>query len=795
MSFKFTNLFRFVVLTLGLFLCSNFIKAQEITGIVIDAVTEQAIPFVNVVYGEREGTITDIDGKFKITDIDDLDKLQFSCLGYYQIELQVDEITPYVYVELQPLQYELAEINILPGENPAISIMRKVIENSHLHNPELYDPYSCILYHKMIVEYDLPKDVAEEELPRLMNNLGLSKDSYLLLFESVSEKRHLKKGVEKERIISGRVSGLKNPTLASFPALLQPFSFYNQYVKLLDNSYLNPASKPGLNVYNYQLLDTIVDADGDSIYYISYHPKRNRNFRGMTGTFHVHGPSSAIKSVVAKTTGTSNGVSLFIRQNYQPNENGLWFPSQLESSLEFGSNGSRNELAYPFIGKGKSYVTAINTNPGYTAKDFDNITLEDESFAYDSPDVGLYRYEPLTERDSLTYQLLDSLGRKNHLDAIINLQMSLVKGYMPVGKFQVDLRRFFNYNDYEGFKIGLGLYTSPRLSPNFSTGGYVNYGFVDKEWKYGGSLLVTPFKNKEDRFIIDYKDDVFETGNYTYLDGSEKNSTELFRGFLTETMDRSKVFKIGAEFRFLKYFKMGAYYRQAEVDPRKAYKFLDTDQLATAFDFQEAEIKLKWAHRETFTNSALGLLSEGTSFPKVWLNGVYGSGDQDGSFEYQKLEGQIEKTFYYPNAMYTTLRVQGAKLYGDYPSTFLYSALGTYKSFTVFIPNSFGTMRLNEFAADQFTAVYFSHGMPLSLNTNRRVKPEIVLMSNAAWGDATQDVNSFERGYYESGVYLKNLLSSFIFQYGLSVHYRYGAYRLDEPIDNWAFKLGLEVVF
>ncbi|MCU4164717.1 DUF5686 family protein [Carboxylicivirga caseinilyticus] len=775
-------------------LIAGFTKttAQEINGVVVDAITRQSIPFVNVAYGDQKGTITDIDGKFKIAKIESTDNIRFSCLGYYPFQLKSNEIDPFLTIKLQPIQYELDEINVVPGENPAVAIMRNVIENSDQHNPSLYQPFSCILYHKMIVEYDMPEEIREEELPKLMNDLGLSKDSYLMLFESVSEKRHFKKGMDKERILSGRVSGMKNATLASLPAMLQPFSFYDQYLKILDSDYLNPASKPGLNNYYFQLLDTIVDNKGDSIYYISYNPKPTQNFRGLSGTFHIQKSDWAIKSVVAKTAGSNKGLSLYIKQNYQPTEEGFWFPHQLESSLEFKSIGSSQQLPYPLIGKGKSYVTAINTKPDFTARDFDNVVFEDATLAQTSPEVGLYRYEPLTARDSLTYHLLDSIGKRAHLDAIINLQLSMIKGYLPAGKFQLDLRRFFDYNDFEGFKIGLGIYTSPKISTKFSTGGYITYGFGDKEWKYGGSFFLTPFKRDENRFIIDYKDDVFATGELSFLDGVQKNSAEIFRGLLTETMDRTQEIKLGTEFRFLRYFKTGLYYKNATVTPKKSYRFLETDEVAPEFDFQEASVKLKWAHRETFTNSALGFLSEGTNYPTVWINGTYGQWQQNGTFNYQKLEAQVEKTFNYPNAMYTNLRVQGGKLFGEYPSTFMYSSLGSYKRFTIFIPNSFATMRLNEFATEQFSAVYFSHGIPLALNTNQRIKPEIILTTNAAWGEAPNGISSMEKGYYESGFYLRNLLSNFIFRYGLSVHYRYGPYKLDKEIDNWAFKLGVE---
>jgi hypothetical protein len=83
------------------------------------------------------------------------------------------------------------------------------------------------------------------------------------------------------------------------------------------------------------------------------------------------------------------------------------------------------------VGTGKSYITAINTKPEFYPKEFDNILMEDVSSSASSPGIDNYRYEPLTARDSLTYHILDSIGRKNHLDALIKTQLSLIKGYLP----------------------------------------------------------------------------------------------------------------------------------------------------------------------------------------------------------------------------------------------------------------------------------------------------------------------------------------------------------------------------
>ena len=787
------RIFLFVIAIVFLSCTSSF--AQVLKGKVLDEKSLDPIPFVNVVYSEGAGTVTDIDGRFEIRTNAEITSLKISCLGYEPKQMSIEEFYKSKEIKLRPLKYSLPTVDVLPTENPAIAIMRKVVANKDQHNPDNYNPFSCVMYHKMTLDFDYPVDLSKEEIDELKDSLGLNNDSYLFLFESVSEKKHLKKGVGKEKVISGRVSGLKDPLLASFPAILQPFSFYGNYIKLLGYQYLNPASRAGISSYQFILEETITEANGDSVFYISYRPKADRSFRGLKGAFHIDSQSMAIKTVSATTMGVDNGMRLFIRQKYQLSDNGLWFPLQLESSLQFGSLGAARRLPFPILGKGKSYVTAINTEPQFDPKEFDNVILEGISDSKNAPDVAQFRYEPLTARDSLTYHFLDSIGRKNHLDALIKTQISMVKGYLPMGKLQLDLSKLIDYNDYEGLQLGAGIYTSSRLSENFTTGGYYTYGFSDKASKYGLELSVNPFVNKENKAYIKYQDDVQATGSIEFLDGVKALSSERFGRFLTETMDLSEGYSAGVEFRFLRYLKAGLEYSDHEVTPLRSYHFSENGNVAEAFEHQEGKLKLKWAQKETFTNSPLGKISNGTKWPVVWVNTSFGRWKTDQQFDYTSFEGRIHKQFNYPNSMYTILRLEGGYLNGDYNPTLLYSALGSYKSFTVFVPYTFGTMRLNEFAASEFGALYFSHGMPLGLNTENRIKPEIVLSTNVAFGEAPDGFKSISKGYYESGFYLKNLFSNFIFQYGLSVHYRYGTYRLPDAIDNWAFKLGLEFAF
>ena len=86
-----------------------------------------------------------------------------------------------------------------------------------------------------------------------------------------------------------------------------------------------------------------------------------------------------------------------------------------------------------------------------------------------------------------------------------------------------------------------------KLSKNFTTGGYFAYGFKDKNWKYGTSLDITPLKNKENKIILAYKDDVNSTGSVTFIDGINQRSAEAYGRFTTKTMDLNKEATLGTD--------------------------------------------------------------------------------------------------------------------------------------------------------------------------------------------------------------------------------------------------------
>ena len=69
---------------------------------------------------------------------------------------------------------------------------------------------------------------------------------------------------------------------------------------------------------------------------------------------------------------------------------------------------------------------------------------------------------------------------------------NLGNGFLPTNFFDLDLRYLIKFNQYEGFRTGLGGTTNKSFSDRYRVNGYLVYGFKDTRFKYsiGGGFRV-----------------------------------------------------------------------------------------------------------------------------------------------------------------------------------------------------------------------------------------------------------------------------------------------------------------
>ncbi|MBN2807287.1 MAG: carboxypeptidase-like regulatory domain-containing protein, partial [Prolixibacteraceae bacterium] len=151
MSFR-SKILLFFCLTI----CSLSGPAQTrifIEGQVYDASTGEPLPYANIHFQKnKNGTISYTDGYFSINTNLVPDSMFISAIGFETQALFISKYENQVFnIGLKPKDFELSEILILPGENPATVIMKKVIDEKTRNNPLNNQNIACNAYTKILV--------------------------------------------------------------------------------------------------------------------------------------------------------------------------------------------------------------------------------------------------------------------------------------------------------------------------------------------------------------------------------------------------------------------------------------------------------------------------------------------------------------------------------------------------------------------------------------------------------------------------------------------------------------------
>jgi len=352
--------------------------------------------------------------------------------------------------------------------------------------------------------------------------------------------------------------------------------------------------------------------------------------------------------------------------------------------------------------------------------------------------------------------------------------------------------------------LGLGLSTNYKVASFFSLGGYVAYGFKDETWKYAYFLHLFPSWNSETKLILNCSRDVWETATYSFFEDNIMGSSEWYRDFLIDQMDKIEEKEASFTFRALQYLKVNFYINQSRKQLTN-YGFINNIEgiptITNDFHFAEAGLNLKIGFKEKFIlTPGKRKLSLGTDYPMVWFNLKRGLSILNGEYVYTKYELKISKRFITRSFGKSQITLVGGKAEGNIPISNLYNGHGSYQSFTIETENSFATMRLNEFYSSEFTSLFLNQDFGSLLFNWPRFKPEICLVTNIAFGklqnqDYHQIINikTLGHGYYESGILINKILNNQFSDIGFGIFYRYGTYSFVKISDNFGYKITIHL--
>ena len=794
-----------------LFFSKNvFSQTETIKGIVIDSLTKKPLPFVNIIYNnQKQGLSANIDGSFQIKRSNKIKFLEFSYLGYKTKHLNIKELksNKILKIKLSEKIFDINEITVFAGENPAHRIINKVIENRKINNPENLESFSYKSYDKMVFTVDLDKALKEVKNENINIDSLMRDSSYLnaknmvdslffFMTETLSERKFKKPGKIAEKVIATRVSGLKNTSFFVLATSFQSFSFYNEMITLAESRYINPISKGSTKRYFFNIEDTTYNQRGDTIFRISYKPKKGKNFEALEGVLNINTHKYAIENVIAKPVDNNGLVNIEIQQKYELLNNKFWFPTELNTTMIFpASQIEAGSLKMDLLSISKSYIYDIEINTEISKKDFSIAQLEiaKDALKKDSLFWDKNRKYKLTEKENTTYHVIDSIGKKHNLDLTFNSIQALTKGYIPIQFLDLNLSDLMNYNEFEQLRLGLGMKTNDKISSIFSIGGYFGYGFGDKEFKYGGNLLLNIYKKRDLKLNFSYKNDLIESSGYSFLERQNLSSTEIYRQYLVQDMTYVEEYSSSIQLMPFKHFNLQLNFAVQEIQPSIYSDFIP-------YNFTETSLQFRFAPNEDLAyidNEFIPLLS--TSSPIFLGNVVKGFNTLGGNYDYLKLETKLQISFLTKAFGKTNLQITGGKIWGKTPYFKQYNGHGNYSNFQTETANSFATMRMNEFLSDEFLAVYFRQDFGSLLFKTEKFKPQILLISSLAYGKLNKPdlkynlpYKTMEKGYFESGILINSIIRPLKFMgLGFGAFYRYGNYAFANEKDNFAYKFSI----
>ena len=811
---------RYFILILTL--CTTSIVSAQTTFSFTGKITDnegETLAFVAVIPNDdvSKGVLSDIEGRFTITSKTVIKSLTFRAVGLQTLTLLTDNLPKKgpLSITLKKADNLINEVVISAGENPADRLMRRVIAHRDRNNPEKLKTFQCKTYNKMTFDF-LPNDsafarfIAKRDTNRRINKSriqdyrkrdSIAEQQQSFLMETVTERRFRFPNDNFERVILNRVSGFPNMGIVALANMVQPFSFYGDFLRILDKNYVNPVSIGSPSLYFFNIEDTLYKGV-DTVFLVSFHPRKGKVFEGLTGLLHVNSRHWAVQNVQAKPSNPAQSI-LKIEQQYQFDTLATqWFPEQLNFEWTLPKYPS------PLVGlriTGRSYVSDVSVNPKLKQSDFNpEVPLIIEDSAYNQPDSAwlLYRkVAPLSIRELQTYTFLDSLAAKKHFGAWVNAFQILASGALPLKNSGVnlDLRRLIRLNNYENVRLGIGFTTAQTrmLSrpKRWELGSYVGYGVQDSALKYGGYAKLRLAQGSQTTLQLSYAHDIREPGAASELDATGFVSRSFYAKYFDTYKEISAT--LGSRIGKRVYAKIAL--QQADFKPNYAYNFVKNNgDNAKNFRFAEITTYVKYVYNEQNTALFGETINEINKIPVIEIGYTRGfkNATLGGDYQYEKWLFAVHQSIMIRRLGRATWRVEGGKVNGNVPFSKLFTLnqSGDGGASFIALPNTFQTLKDSVWLSDKFLNVYFQQSFGNILYRSKWSSPQLSIVQNIAIGQLSNpEAHQFitfqtpTKPILESGLILDNLLTlNYVnfanFGIGGAFYYRWGN---ELRKDNW----------
>ncbi|HOY33220.1 MAG TPA: DUF5686 family protein [Bacteroidales bacterium] len=703
----------------------------KIMGTAIDASTKDPIPFVNVYFaGTGVQTTTDFDGKYSIETKIAKDTLTAQYMGYVtQKKTVVKNKFQYIDFELAPTTFELEEAVILPGENPAEVILKKVIKNKELNNKEFYDAFQYEAYSKIQIDANnysekMTNNILLKPFQFVFENADTSTINgkvYLPVFftETLSDiyfRRQPK--ASREIIKASKVSGMESSDLTQIIGdLYLKINIYDNYNVLFDKNFVSPIANFGLAYYKYYLIDSGF-VNNRWCYHIKFKPRRPQELT-YTGNIWINDTTFGVVKVDMRVVRDANINiinEIVVNQEFNLIDGKYWMPTvdNMIADLNLTENTSR--IVGLYVHKSTSFSNFIVNKilPDNFYNEPVNILVKDSAFKQTTEYWQEHRHDSLTLQEQNIYKMVDTVKTLRAFKIYRDILFALSTNHIQIGYFELGpLLSMYSFNSVEGQRFRLGFRTSNDFSKKLMITLYGAYGTQDDKFKYGGEVLYYFRKKPNTGIRIKYSQDVEQLG----LSSTAISNDMLLRSVTSrnkaDKLTMSGSFQSSIEQEWFTGLSNSLYFRHRIVFPVSGepyFKVYENSVLVEKSTFVIAEVQLntRFAYNEKFLSGEFQRLSLGTKYPIVGVAYLYGIKNcLRSNYTYHKLDVTFSHWFNVGTLGWSQYIINAGKVWGrlPYPLLKIHEGNETY----IWDKSSFNTMNYYEFISDQYLSLFYTH--------------------------------------------------------------------------------------
>jgi hypothetical protein len=715
-----------------------FAQTTKVSGTVTDAGNKKPLAYVNISFtGTTVGVTTDNHGKYTISTDKSYKQLKISLLGYKDAFLTVTPgATQVLNVPLFQVSNQLNEVVVKSGkkpkyrnkDNPAVELIRKVIENKEKNRPESYAFVEYKEYDKMQFSLSNVSDkLSDKKFFRKYKFVLDNRDSTIIPGKSLlpiflSEKLsqyYYRKDPEKEKTTTigektvnfgGSIDsdGLE----AYFKHMYYKVDIYTNSIFLMTNNFLSPIANSAPTFYKFFITDTIV-INNQKLVELSFTPRNLQDmlFEGkiyitLDGNYAVQRADLTIN----KNINLNFVNSMSVNQEFEQNPDGRYHLSKSTTIADFGL--TRNKKGGLFGLRSITYknyiVNKAELDTTYQHQE-DAVPEEAKNRSYQFWDQN--RLDTLSTAESKVYKNVDSLRNMPSFRRTLDVATFLLAGYKSFGPFEMGPgNAFYSFNPIEGFKVRLGGRTTPELSKRYYFETYGAYGFKDQRWKYFLSATYSLNNKSIYKFPQNYirasvqSDTKIPGATFQFV--QEDNFLLSFKRGTNDKYLYDNSYRLDYVHEFDNHFSYSFGINRLSQSPAGSLYFINLDnnnlsQNITKLTTTDFTVALRYAPNEQFYQGKIYRVPVPSKYPVFILD--YDAGLKNvfgGQYGYQKIHAQVNKRFYLSQLGWVDVTAEAGHIFGQvpYPLLNIFHANQTY----AYHLYSYNLMNFLEFVSDHY---------------------------------------------------------------------------------------------